>query len=311
MFTSRAMASVSRSMLASRQQIKAVQMLRPASLVSMPLRYMAEVSVVQDSQQDVASLEAEFARLGVDTVFSEQKHAYVLTFPWNFPGIIEKFEADYRPLADSSYWARFVENSRAVVDFNNLFREFHQFCSLPDAEGIEKICEGKLAAAVNQSVERIHFHGLDIEMANLTVNQPSIKVLKVEIQHGLQVERSANGSEDQYTVSQSSVLGAPTNYYVPKNDQRSFLDFLEEDHKPYCVAVTALIESPMKMYVQNQNYSKIIFGSDDSELVKNVVRFEANLKWSDLASVLPVDNKKSLKWKITDFNNLMNENPYF
>ena len=42
-----------------------------------------------------------------------------------------------------------------------------------------------------------------------------------------------------------------------------------------------------------------------------MVRFEANLKWTDLLKVLPVDNKPSLKWKITDFNNLMNENPYF
>jgi len=72
-----------------------------------------------------------------------------------------------------------------------------------------------------------------------------------------------------------------------------------------------LIESPMKMYVQNQNYSKILFGSDDHELVKNVVRFEANVGYTDLLRVLPVDNKPSLRWKIADFNNLMNENPYF
>lgn len=54
-----------------------------------------------------------------------------------------------------------------------------------------------------------------------------------------------------------------------------------------------------------------MFGSNDTELVKNVVRFEANVKWTDLLRVLPVDNKPSLKWKITDFNNLMNENPHF
>jgi len=42
-----------------------------------------------------------------------------------------------------------------------------------------------------------------------------------------------------------------------------------------------------------------------------VVRFEANVQFWDLLKVLPVDNKPSLRWKITDFNNLMNENPYF
>jgi len=72
-----------------------------------------------------------------------------------------------------------------------------------------------------------------------------------------------------------------------------------------------MIESPMKMFVQNQNYSKILFGSDDRETVKNVVRFEANVQYWDLLKVLPVDNKPSLGWKITDFNNLMNENAFF
>lgn len=54
----------------------------------------------------------------------------------------------------------------------------------------------------------------------------------------------------------------------------------------------------------------MLFGATDGEPVKNIVRFEANLDWTDLLRVLPVDNKPSLKWRITDFNNLMNENPY-
>ena len=156
-----------------------------------------------------------------------------------------------------------MEHSRAVVDFNNLFREFHQYCSVPDAVGIEKICEPRLAQAVNQSVNRIHFHGLDVEMANLTVEQPSIKVLKVEITHGLKRDRTANGSAEDWNVSESSFMGAKARYYTPKDGSHSILDNLDNDYKPYCVAITCLIESPMKMFVQNQNYSKILFGSDD------------------------------------------------
>jgi len=89
---------------------------------------------------------------------------------------------------------------------------------VPDPVGINKVCERKLADAVNQSVTRIHFHGLDVEMANLTVEQNSIKVLKVEIHHGLNVERKQNAPKDDYQISKSSILGAPTTYYVPKND---------------------------------------------------------------------------------------------
>ena len=91
------------------------------------------------------------------------------------------------------------------------------------------------------------------------------------------------------------------------------MDVLDFDtHRPYLVQITCLIESPMKLYVQNQNYTHILFGNDDEESVKNVVKFEANLRWFDFMNLLPVNNKKSIgAWKITDFNNVLNENPLF
>lgn len=182
---------------------------------------------------------------------------------------------------------------------------------MPDEAGLHDFCEERLASAVAASVERIHFHGLDIEMANLTVTQPSIDLLKVEVFNGLEVDRSANGQASDYTATETHILGVPTTYYVPNNDTRHVFDFMKNDHRPYLVAVTALIESPMKMYVQNQNFSQVLFGSQDDEHVKNVVRFEANIRASDLLDIFPINNKRSLNWKITDFNNIMNENPYF
>eukprot|EP00349_Pseudokeronopsis_sp_Brazil_P002409 CAMPEP_0202956226 /NCGR_PEP_ID=MMETSP1396-20130829/751_1 /ASSEMBLY_ACC=CAM_ASM_000872 /TAXON_ID= /ORGANISM="Pseudokeronopsis sp., Strain Brazil" /LENGTH=149 /DNA_ID=CAMNT_0049673149 /DNA_START=410 /DNA_END=856 /DNA_ORIENTATION=+ len=146
---------------------------------------------------------------------------------------------------------------------------------------IKDICEGTLADYVKQSVYRIRFHGLGIEMANLTVHQPSIKVLKVEIAHGVDVQRANNKPADHYTTSKSSLFGAPLTTYVPSVpfDSRSALDHLDSAHKPYLVALTLLVESPMKLYVQNQNYSAVLFGSNDSEQVKNVIRVEANMRW--------------------------------
>ncbi len=67
----------------------------------------------------------------------------------------------------------------------------------------------------------------------------------------------------------------------------------------------------MKLFVQNQNFSSILFGSDDTEHVKNIVRFEANVRWLDFMKLLPVNNKPRHEWKITDFNNVLNENPLF
>jgi hypothetical protein len=40
------------------------------------------------------------------------------------------------------------------------------------------------------------------------------------------------------------------------------------------------------------------------------VRFEAQVRWLDLFKILPAANKPHLGWKITDFNNILNENTY-
>lgn len=182
---------------------------------------------------------------------------------------------------------------------------------MPDYIGLDKVCEPRLAEYVKESVRRIHFHGLGIEMANLTTLQPNMKVLKVEIHHGLKVSRRLNKPESDYTVKNTKMFGAQKKVYIPKPDMRHALDNLDSEYKPYLVAVTCLIESPMKLYVQNQNYSAILFGSTDEEHAKNVVRFEANMHWYDLMKILPYENQAKHDWKITDFNNVLNENPYF
>jgi len=87
-------------------------------------------------------------------------------------------------------------------------------------------------------------------------------------------------------------------------------DHLDSNYKPYVIAATVVIESPMKLFVQNQNFSSILFGSADTEIVKNVVRFETQCRWLDIFKILPVENKASFDWRITDFNNVLNENPY-
>ena len=241
--------------------------------------------------------------------FSEQKHAYVLTFPWNFQEIISGFEQEYRGLPSNSYWHQWVFNN-STFEFNKLFREFHQYCALPDYINLDCILEAKLSAYVKESIRRIQFHGLDIEMANLTVEQPRMKLLKIEVHQGVSRDRARNLPASEYSIKKSSIFGAPQTVYVPKNDARSFLDHLDSNYKPYVVAATVLVESPMKLFVQNQNYSSVLFGSNDQELVKNVVRFETQARWLDLVKVLPVENKAPFDWRIADYNNVLNENPY-
>ena len=228
---------------------------------------------IKKQEEQAIELDQKNKKLGVDMKFSEQKHAYVLSFPWNFQEIIADYEHSATKIAEGSFWHKFVFNN-AHYEINKLFREFHQACALPDYLWLDQICEGKLSNYVKESVRRIHFHGLDIEMANLTVEQPKIKLLKVEVSHGISLERGSNQPASEYEITKNSIMGAPQTVYVPKNDKRHFLDHLDSNHRPYVVAATVMIESPMKLFVKNQNHSAVLFGSNDEEQVKNVVRFE-------------------------------------
>jgi hypothetical protein len=82
----------------------------------------AQVQATQEeSTGDVTDISLN-KRVGADEQFDEQKHAYVLTFPWNFEEVISEFDTSSQV---GAYWDTFINNSRSVVDFNNLFREFH------------------------------------------------------------------------------------------------------------------------------------------------------------------------------------------
>jgi hypothetical protein len=89
-------------------------------------------------------------------------------------------------------------------------------------------------------------------MANLTV-KPILTPIKVEAFNNISVERAANNF-DCKVVSKSSLFGAPlTTYASAKSDARHAIwdNFLNPDHRPYVVAVTCLVESPMKLFIYN------------------------------------------------------------
>ena len=143
--------------------------------------------------------------------------------------------------------------------------------------------------------------------------------MRASVHQNLSVNRFQNmKSVKDYNVSNNmNIGGASWKTYAavdPAKDTRDPLDALDGFHtnRPYLVQVTCVVESPMKLYVLNQNHSKVLFGSDDDESVKNIVKFEANIRWFDFMNLLPTDNKQVIgEWKITDYNNILNENPLF
>lgn len=70
--------------------------MQPLSYV--PARTFADAAVdLREPEGGQEGLEAvsHEDRIGADRTFDDQKHAYVLTFPWNYPEIISTYEGKY------------------------------------------------------------------------------------------------------------------------------------------------------------------------------------------------------------------------
>ena len=57
---------------------------RSLQVQSLPRRFYATEIEVKKHEESAIDLNEKNRKLGVDMTFNEQKHAYVLTFPWNF-----------------------------------------------------------------------------------------------------------------------------------------------------------------------------------------------------------------------------------
>jgi hypothetical protein len=51
---------------------------------NVPRRFYATEIEIKKQEQNAVDIDQRNKKLGVDMAFNEQKHAYVLTFPWNF-----------------------------------------------------------------------------------------------------------------------------------------------------------------------------------------------------------------------------------
>ena len=66
---------------------------------AMQFRYMPSVQIPQRMFSDAVLQKTDENEdmsidqtMGVDETFDEEKHAYVLTFPWNFEEVIQEFD---------------------------------------------------------------------------------------------------------------------------------------------------------------------------------------------------------------------------
>ena len=244
------------------------------------------------------------AKFGADMTFSAEKHSYILSFPWGTSDVVDK---KFNKI-DSGFWHTFINNREMMIDFNQRFREFHQACAIPDYEWMNTFVESRLQSYLENSIGQISYHGLDLQMANLTVDQPKIDILDVELTHGLPLDTKDRLPREEYDVVEGSFMGAKCTTYTEKGGKKhSLLDNFDTSYKPYVMTTTALIHSPMKLFVYNQNRTSVLFGNQETDLATNIVKFAVPLRLNEFKSVLPIPNKPRLidDMRITDFNNVM------
>lgn len=203
---------------------------------------------------------------------------------------------------------QYLKNMLLLQDYNNIFRDFLQSCALNDNDGLELTCESRFKQCLQSNLNPIITKGYNFEIDSLRILQ-NFQILNIEIFKNLKVNRFENKELNKYEFKLSATpLGPMVIAHEIGNDHS-----LAKDHKPFILATTMLVKTPMKMAIFNQNLKKKIHGLPEDQVTEYVVRFESQFSYSDFFWILPTQNKpKRLRsTKIADFNNIMRGNPFF
>ena len=227
---------------------------------------------------------------------------------FNFRDINPVFDFNTLNNKGSMILHQYLKNMLLLNDYNNIFRSFLQAIAQDRRDGLELVTEPRLLEYVFSNLRQLRQQGYNIELSDLKILQ-EYSVLRFELFKNIHINRYINKSFDKYSFREiptpigkctvATELGVDNGYFT--------------NNKPYILATTMHIRSPMKIQVYNQNLSKKLHGGEKGEVLDYVVRFESEMNLNDFSWILPTQNKpKRLRQtKITDFNNVLRGNPYF
>ena len=255
---------------------------------------------------------------GAENEVSPRNEELFKSFPFPSPTYTEEIMSTKDMGLDHmllDVYSKLVSTGEFIEDFDILYREIHQWCAIPDMEGICHACEHNLAHKLWGVIQHIRNTGCSINIANLTVRQPSWTLLNAQIHKGLYTQRERNGKRGYYDITNANLFGLayPMNVYAHKYTPTHILDSFDASYKPYLLQITMAVHSPMKWFILNQDRSNLLYGDQGKLPLTNIFKFEINLKPWTLFRFLPTQHKPILTrdWKITDINGIMNGNPLF
>jgi hypothetical protein len=245
-------------------------------------------------------------RLGADLFLTKEKKKDIIKAGFYFADNNKRIDLDH--IAESGWKLKYLKNMLLLQDYDNLFREFLQICCTQSAAGFKLTCESRFLDYITSHVDKIRKDGFVLDIEKLTVKQ-DYKLLRVEIYKNLKINRYENKPLHNYSFS---TIPTPLGKAVVAKEEGKDISFVE-DPRPFILATTMLIKTPMKIAILNQNMKKKLHGLPENQITEYVVRFETQLKYSDFTWVLPTQNKpdRLRLTKISDFNNVLRGNPFF
>lgn len=215
---------------------------------------------------------------------------------------------DLTQVSQKGWKLTYLKNMLLLQDYNTIFRDFLQSTCLNDRFGLNLTCENRFKDYIQTNLNTINQKGYNLDLESLKIKQ-DFKVLRVELFKNLKINRNENKNFSEYEFKTRSTPLGPIVIAHEKGNDHS----LAKDNKPFILATTMHVRTPMKIGIFNQNMKRKLHGFAEEEIIDYVVRFETQLNLSELFWVLPTQNKpKRLRsTKITDLNNVMRGNPYF
>ena len=244
--------------------------------------------------------------LGVDIFLTPEKQKIIKNNSFFFKDNNSGIDLD--KVSHNGFKLGYLKNMNLLDEYNTIFREFLQSCALYEEKGLNLTCENRFNDCVKDNLNSIKKLGYQLEIDSLST-QFNYSVLRLELYKNLSINRYENDNFTKYTFSNFLSPIAPLIIARKEGEDISFAKY----PKPFILAATMRIRTPMKICILNQNMSRKIYGEKENEVIDYVVRFETQLSYSDFSWILPTPNKPSRlrSTKITDFNNLMRGNPYF
>ena len=207
--------------------------------------------------------------------------------------------------SNTSFMFKYIQKMNLLFDYSEVFRDFFQSIAKDDFNYLNLVAEPFFANHIESQLKKIRHQGFHLELENLRTTF-DFAIVDFKLYKNFRINRYKNFEKGDFHEVKSYCNGK---FELAKwKEDSSFFD----NTKPFILATTMKVTSPMKLSIFNQNLSLKLYGKETNQNVDYLVRFETELSLRELFWVLPNPNKgyRTRQTKITDFNEILSGNSF-